>query len=641
MNPFRTIAAWRNGPRVMLLPVLLAAGATALWLGCNNAGTARADAAGPEITRALDQGDDPGKLLFAEHCAMCHEGGVEKAPHRDFLKEMSPIAILAALDSGPMQQQAASLSEAERRQVVEFLTQRDLAHYQAPPAPKMCEGSQRALKMDQPAQSVGWGHDTTRFIPASVAGLTTREAPRLKLKWAFGFPEATKARSQPAIAFGTIFVGSQDGTIYALDLATGCARWTSKVSAEVRTGIVVETGNDRAPRIFFGDFMGRAYALDASTGREIWKVRLDGHPNATITGTPAIAGDTLLVPVSSLEVVPAAEPGYECCTFRGSVAALDISTGKEKWRHYTIPRAPQRVGSNAVGAAQLAPSGAPVWGSPAYDAKRGLIYHGSGENYQSPADGNSDALFAVNAATGARRWVFQLTRNDAWNVACMVANRTNCPQQNGPDHDVGASPMLIHLEGGRDVVIVGQKSGMVYGVDPDTGKPRWSVRAGRGGVQGGIHFGMAAEGSTVFVGVNDVSQLADGSHAADPGAPGLVALDARDGRIIWQVRSEGRCEGKQFCDAGISAAVTATPGLVFAGHLDGTLGVYDSTNGKPLWEFQTARAFTTVNGVEAHGGSMGGPGVAISGGYLVSNSGYGFSNHMPGNVLLVFSIDGK
>ncbi len=588
----------------------------------------------------------PGRALYTEHCAACHNGAVQKAPHREFLQGMSPGAILNALNAGAMKSQAAALSPVQRQQVAEYLTGSDLAHYQPPPPPVLCSGAARQFDLAQPASPVGWGHDTRRFVPAAPAGLTAGAVPRLKLKWAFDFPEAQRARSQPAIALGAVFVGSQSGNVYALDLKSGCTRWINNGSAEVRTGIVVETGKRAHPRLYFGDFIGRVHAVDALTGKTLWIARADDHPNTTITGTPLLVGSSLFVPVSALEVVTAADPKYACCTFRGSVAALDTRTGELKWRHYTVDKEPSQSGVTAVGTPRLGPAGAPVWGSPAYDAARGVIYHGSGENFQSPADGNSDALFAVDARTGARRWVFQLTAHDAWNVACMLQDRSNCPLENGPDHDVGAPPLLVPLAGSapgapHDIVIVGQKSGMVYGVDPDSGTPVWSARVGRGGVQGGIHFGMAAEGSTVFVGVNDVLAQADGSRAGDAGTPGLVALDARTGKEVWRTVAPDLCAGKANCDPGISAAVTAMPGVVFAGHLDGRLRAYASGSGKVLWETETDRVFRSVNGRDAKGGSFGGPGVAIGEGYVVTNSGYGFSDHMPGNALLAFAVGGK
>jgi polyvinyl alcohol dehydrogenase (cytochrome) len=471
--------------------------------------------------------------------------------------------------------------------------------------------------------------------------------PRLKLKWAFAFPGAVQARSQPVVAMGAIFVGSQDGTVYAFDLASGCARWTAKVLGEVRTAIVVEpwkagTKPARSPRLFFGDLLGRVYALDALTGKELWRARPDEHANATITGTPVPFGDTLYVPVSSLEVGSASDPAYACCTFRGSLVALDTSTGQRRWQHFTVEREPTDAGKTRVGTTILAPSGAPVWGSPTIDAKRGLVYHGSGENYSSPADGNSDAIFAVDMKTGKRRWVRQLTVGDAWNNSCMVKGHSNCPVQNGPDSDVAASLLLIDIGGGKQLLVAGAKSGTVTAVDPDTGgKIMWKTQVGRGSLQGGVHFGMAAEGRRIYVPIYDSKDTSDGGLYADPGFPGVHAIDAADGHFLWRGKVDNRCNGRKDCEPGVSAAVTAIPGALLAGHLDGWLRLYDGATGKVTWQIDTAQPVKALNGATATGGSMSGPGPALSDGYLILDSGYGFARKMPGNALLVYSIDGK
>jgi polyvinyl alcohol dehydrogenase (cytochrome) len=595
---------------------------------------------------AIDVTNHPGKALFAENCAMCHEGGMPKAPHREFLETMAPGAILNALNDGIMQQQAAHLSQVQRRQVVEYLTRTDLAKYRPAPGAVMCSADKRGFDLTRPPATVGWGYDTRRFVPADVARLNAADVPRLKLKWAFAFPNALRARSQPVAAMGALFVGSQDGTVYAFDLDSGCAKWASKVSAEVRTAIIVEPWQQggphpAAPKLFFGDLLGRVYAMDALTGRVLWRVRPDPHPNATITATPAWADGKLIVAISSLEVVTAANASYGCCTFRGSIVALDPMTGETRWQHYTVPEPASQHGTSASGSPIMGPSGAPVWGSPAVDLNRGLVYHGSGENYSTPADANSDALFAVDLKTGARRWSVQLTARDAWNSACTLGNHPNCPSEHGPDFDLAASPMLVDIGGGKQLVIAGQKSGMVYGVDPDTGTIVWRQRAGRGGIQGGIHFGMAAHDGVLYVGIDDLAMQSDGRNTTDPGFPGLAALDARTGKILWRTMVPNTCSNQNACDPGISAAVTAMPGVVFAGHLDGMLRAYDTKTGRILWQEDTTQPHHAVNDGTAKGGSISGPGVAIVDGKLITNSGYGFSYHMPGNALLVYSVDGK
>lgn len=579
----------------------------------------------------IDPENHPGKDLFENNCAMCHNGTVPKAPNLVWLEMMAPDAVLAAMNGGLMSKQAASLNAQERVQIAEYLARISLADYRPPAPPKQCSSPE--LAGGRPPAPVGWGLDNRRFIPASVAGLSAQDVPKLKVKWAFAYPGAIRARSQPAIGWGTIFVGGHDGTLYAFDLATGCLRWSKRVSAEVRTAIVADAATKR---LYFGDILGRAYAVNAMNGAEIWQRKVDNHPNATITGTPSLAAGMLFVPVSSLEVTSAADPAYACCTFRGNVVALDPATGAERWRTFTVPEPARKFGKTSSGTDILGPSGAPVWNSPTYDAKRGLLYFGSGENYSSPADGNSDAVIAVDARTGKRRWTAQLTAGDAWNVGCMMKN-PNCPKEHGPDLDVAASPLLIQI-GNKDIIVAGQKSGVVHGIDPATGKILWRTRLGHGGTQGGVHFGMSAEGSRVFVPINDMADTRDGrKYDARIRGAGLHAVDAASGRALWRTLAPDKCGGKQFCDPGISSAVTSIPNIVFAGHLDGQFRAYDSRNGKVLWAYDTTRPVKTITGAMGKGGGMSGPGAAVADGYVVVNSGYGLYYHMPGNLLLVFS----
>lgn len=602
------------------------------------------------FARAVDAGAEAevqaGKSIYQQHCAACHEGGMPRAPHREFLEQMVPKAIVTALTSGIMRQQAAALDDVQRRQVAHYLTGINPAT-QKPAAPvPTCAAAGRGFDRSLPPVQAGWGYDNRRFVPAQAAKLTAAEVPHLRLKWAFAFPSALRARSQPVVAMNTVFVGSQDGTVYAFDLDSGCARWTSQVSAEVRTAIVVEPweGKEKAarPRLFFGDLLGRVYAMDALTGKLIWSVRAGDHPNATITGTPTLYRDTLYVPVSSLEVVTATDPAYACCTFRGSVVALDIRDGSERWRHFTVDTLPVAHGRNPVGTTIMGPSGAPVWNSPTVDAPRGQVYFGSGENYSQPADGNSDAVFAVDMKTGLRRWHFQTLGGDAFNGACLLLNHPNCSWKTGPDYDVAASVLLIDGPSGDDKVVAASKSGMVFGLDPATGKRLWERRAGRGSIQGGIHFGMAAEGTRLYVPIADSFLQADGTYTREAGSPGLYAMDAMTGATIWSAPAPGgRCNGRKYCDDGISAAVTAIPDVVFAGYLDGWLRAYDGRNGSLLWETDTTVPVKAINGLIAQGGSMSGPGPAVAAGHVIVNSGYGFSHHMPGNALLVFAPDTK
>jgi len=620
--------------------------AASLVAACQPTGSADSvAAAGAEATRIsstddmmsrsgtpIDRENHPGRALFYENCAGCHSGAVPKAPAIVWLEMLEPDMVLGALNNGVMKQQAAHLSQEQRQDIAEYLARIELDDYQPPAPPQTCTGDATRFAGAPPA-AVSWGHDTGRFVPASVGGLSSGDLKGLKLKWAFAYPGANRARSQPTIGWNTIFVGSQTGQVYAFDIATGCVKWTFRASAEVRTAIVADA---EEKRLFFGDILGRVYALDAMTGRQLWQVKADDHPNATITGTPALGGDVLAVPVSSLEVTSAADPKYDCCSFRGAVLGLDPKTGKTLWKTYTVPDEPREQGRTSAGARILGPSGAPVWGSPAYDAKRGRFYFGSGENYSSPADENSDALFAVDARTGRKLWQVQFTQNDAWNVGCMIGNE-NCPKENGPDLDLAASPILVPLDGGKDIVVVGQKSGVAHGVDPDTGKIVWDRRLGHGGTQGGVHFGMAREGSSIYVPIVDMADTYDGrTYDTKLNGAGIHAIDAATGKVIWRNKAVNTCGDKPYCDPGVSAAATAIPGAVLAGHLDGMLRGYDRQTGKVLWSYDTTTPVKTITGTMTRGGAMSGPGAAAYNGFLVVNSGYGLYFHMPGNALLVF-----
>jgi polyvinyl alcohol dehydrogenase (cytochrome) len=370
--------------------------------------------------------------------------------------------------------------------------------------------------------------------------------------------------------------------------------------------------------------------------------KVDEHPNATITGAPVLVGDKLFVPVSSLEVVVTTDPAYVCCTFRGSMVAVEADSGKIIWKTYTIDKEPQDAGTTSAGTRILAPSGAPIWNSPLIDRKRGRLYAGTGENYSSPAGSTSDAVIAFDMENGDILWVNQATVGDAWNVACLsdyTDNPANCPEENGPDFDFAAGMILVSLADGSELVLAGQKSGDVMGIDPDTGITRWRTTVGRGGVQGGVHFGMAADGMRVYVPINDMIYPEDTTRYQfeTPPRPGLFALDPATGEELWAQPADNVCpSANSFCDPGISAAVTAIPGAIIAGHMDGRLRIYAAEDGSVLWEFDTLRTFTTVSGEPAQGGSMSGGGPAVADGMLYVNSGYGIYMHMPGNVLLAF-----
>ncbi len=576
----------------------------------------------------------PGKQHFEQACATCHMGAVQKAPHKDMIGLMTAEAILTTLTEGVMQQEASMLSDEQKVEVSEYLAGTPIG-VEVTDIPTC--GPDIGFDALTPPLGGNWGlqPDNQRTITAATAGLTGSDFAGLQPRWAVRFPGANRARSQPAIAGGLMFVGSHNGRVYALDENTGCQVWSYQAAGEVRTGIVVSpwSGDDTSTSLYFGDVLGNVYGLDARTGSQLWRIRADDHPNATITGTPSLQGDKLYIPVSALEVSLAIDPNYACCTFRGSVLAVDAASGEQQWKTYTIEEEPLVQKQTSAGTDVIGPSGAVVWNSPSIDAKRRQLYFGTGENMSSPATLTSDALFAIDIDTGEVKWVFQATPNDAWNVACDTDTPQNCPEEDGPDFDFGGATILVDGSQVGELLVAGQKSGWVHALNPDTGEVVWQTQVGRGGIQGGIHFGMAAHGDRLFVPISD---MADGRTYDHPDRPGMHAIDINTGKILWSTIHEDRCEGRAFCHPGISQVPTVIGNVVVGGAMDGFARAYDVDNGEIVWELDTTHAFETILGETTRGGSFGGAAGPIAwNGKLALSSGYGIYNHMPGNLLLV------
>jgi polyvinyl alcohol dehydrogenase (cytochrome) len=566
---------------------------------------------------------------------------------------MSPERVLAALESGPMISMANRRSAADRRAIAEFITGKSFAHpLDTAPAPAaMCSGP--LPEFTDPATGPlwsGWGQDllNTRFQTAAQAGISPTNVSQLKVKWAFGFPATLDANAHPALASGRIFIGSQSGTVYSLDAASGCIRWFYNAAGSVRSAISIgRVQTEFGPRYaaFFGDHSAFAYAVDAATGKLLWKTKVDTFPVAWITGSPVFFNNQLYVPVASGEEGAAASPDYECCRFRGSIVALDASTGKQLWKTYTIPEEAHKTKKNKNGTQLWGPSGAPIWSSPAIDVKRNALYATTGDNYSDPTSRRSDAFVAFNLDTGKILWSRQITTADAYTAACRLPDKTNCPDSNGPDFDFSSGPILVTLASGRRALVAGQKSGMVHAIDPDNqGEVLWQVRVGKGGTNGGVQWGSATDGTNVYVALADLGRIVvpySLSTDVDPNkGGGMFALRLDTGKKVWYT-PPAPCGDRKRCSPAQSAAVTAIPGVAFSGSVDGHLRAYSTTDGSILWDTDTVGPYQTVNGVEAHGGSMDGPGPVIGSGMLFVNSGYAADGGIPGNVLLAFSVDGK
>ena len=605
----------------------------------------------PGIAQRLSE--STGVNLFSNHCTSCHgEKPADRAPTELAIRQMPPERIYEAITTGPMRMMAQDLSDAEKRLLAEFMGGRKLdtsATGDARNMKNVCTSNPPVRNLDGPSWN-GWGDlSNTRSQTAKSAGLTAGQVSRLKLKWAFGFPGATALYGQ-TIVDGSVFVSSNAGYVYSLDAQTGCIHWSLKTTAAVRSGIVIGPVKPGSTRMaaFFGDIRGNAYAVDASNGELLWRVPIDSHPLARVTATPKLYEGRLYVPLASLEEDESRSVSYVCCTFRGVVAALDSESGHQIWKTYTISEKPKVIKRNSAGVDYMGPSGADVWVSPIVDPARRALYFGTGNAFSEPAT-TADSVMALSMDTGKILWYVVGLENDVWHGGCaqMVPGRgalglgpptpgggrggpaqpypqDNCVEKTGPDWDYSASPSLAKLPDGRTIIIAPQKQGVVRAHDPDNkGAVIWEQDVARMITGGG--------GETVFGGAVDHENAYFGLHSG-----GLVAVDLKTGVEKWWVPVTAPEAMAQH--RGIVAAVSLIPGVLFSGGVDGMLRAVSPGNGRTIWEFNTSQDFQTVNGVPARGGSIGAGGPTIAGGMVFVGSGYvGFTNGVPGNVLLAFA----
>jgi len=578
---------------------------------------------------------------FEEHCATCHRNpgvaraaGAEQAPDLDALRRLSPDTVFAAITMSPTPAHAQAVADASdvvKRGYAEFLGGRKIGSIPAgdPKAmPNQCPASAKLTDPSAGPAWNGWSADATnaRFQSGKAAGITAAQVPNLKLKWAFGLPNAASMYSQPTVAGGRVFFGADTGYVYALDAKSGCVAWGFQAASGVRNAPSVgpvkgHAGSSYA--VYFGDLRGNVYALDAATGRALWIVSADPHPLAAVTGSPILHRGRLYVPLASREEAAGGGPDYPCCTFRGSIVALDADTGKQAWKTFIIGEEPKPTKKNSRGVQLYAPSGGGIWATPTVDEARGALYIGTGDAYSRPVSATTtDAVMALDLATGKPRWTVQHTPDDAWLVGCEAANPSeNCPANIGPDWDFGDSPIMRTLNDGRAIVISGQKSGEVYAQDVRDGKVIWKATLVEKLARGEITFGGAADDQRVYFGTRS-------------GA--VWALDLKTGEKKWTTPVAPIPQRQ----SGQTAALTVIPGIVFSGGQDGVLRAFAAADGRQVWEFDTVRDFMTANGVAARGGAMGAPGPIVAGGMLFLGSGYtGLGNGRGGNVLLAFETD--
>jgi polyvinyl alcohol dehydrogenase (cytochrome) len=577
-----------------------------------------------------------GAALYKSRCAICHEGQAQlHMPSHEDLASKTPEAVMKAMFEGVMAPQAAGLNEEEGRAIARFLTAKDFSKATITPTSVMPASQCAAVPKPLAIASTdwnGWGQDLSNSRYQPNPGLAAADVPKLKLKWAFGFPGDTSVQSQPTVVGGRVFIGSVSGNLYSLDASTGCIYWTYKAGAMIRTAVTIAKVKGHFIA-YFGDIKANAHAVDAETGAPLWKVKLDDHPVARIVGSPTFYDGRLYVPISSIEEASAMSPAYECCKFRGSVASLDGETGRLIWKSFTVLDPAKPFKTSSTGTQLYGPAGAAVWSSPTVDAKRKLVYAATGDSYTNADFNTSDAILAFDLETGKLVWSTQATAKDNFTMACGQSGKANCPEDKGPDFDFGTSPALRSI-GGKDVLVVGQKSGILWAFDPDNkGKIVWQTRIGLGGALGGIEWGHATDDQNSYAAISDRFK-----------GPGLIsAVDLKTGEKLWtKMTPDTGCKpGTAGCQTAMSAAISVIPGIVFAGGVDGHFRAYDSKTGNIVWDFDAARSFETVNGVTAKGGSFDAPGPVVANGMVFTPSGYGMWGGSAGNVLLVFSVDGK
>jgi polyvinyl alcohol dehydrogenase (cytochrome) len=589
-----------------------------------------------------------GEAVFQKVCAACHLSLITtaqanpgkpldtRAVPREMLRNFPPGAIVNALTNGKMQAQGSALSEAEKRAVAEYLTGRSL---DAPGVaqtgkPNLCTDKQA---MGDPARGPSWngwgnGPSNTRLQSASQGGLTAQDLSSLELKWSFGYANVSSARTQPSVAGGRLFIASENGEVHALNPKTGCSYWTFKAGAGIASSPVVGPYKN-GYAVFVGDRKAHVYAVDAQTGQQLWTRAVDEQKYAGITGSLTYFDGRVIVPIQGIgEEGQGAHNKHECCTFRGNVNALDASTGAILWKTYTVGENRPR-GKTKEGVQTYGPAGGGIWSAPTVDAKRQLVYVGTGNGYADPPQPMTDSVVALDLATGAVKWHQQVRPNDNWAMGCDPKNPDNpaCPNELGPDYDFSAPPALVSVHG-RDLLVLPQKAAIAWALDPDKhGEIVWHYQFGKGSGLGG-QWGGAVDGDKAYFGLADIL-------TGNPG--GMRAVSISNGKLVWEQPAPPKlCGHMNGCVSGQGGPLTLIPGAVLNSAMDGGIRAYSTKDGSVLWTFDTNREFDTVNGLKARGGSMDASGPVVAGGMLYVNSGYGGMLGLPGNVLLAFGKKG-
>lgn len=599
-----------------------------------------------------------GATLYQNSCASCHDHPeTTRALPRDTMAQMPAATILFALTEGKMKVQGAALSEADRNTLVGYLTggHGPISNKDEWSQNMMCAPGRRLVDLKGPATITTFGYDlsNTRVLTARQAGLTKAQLSNLELAWALAIPGGTTMRSQPAIVGKTVFMPAPDaGALYAFDVtepAAPCIKWVYRTqgNSPLRTSVAYGVLSDGRGVLAFAGFDTTIHLLDAKTGIALWTKKTDTYSYSLTTGTPVVLADRIIVPMSQYEIAVAARNDQVCCNNHGYLLSLSPKDGSQQWRYDTMPDATP-IRDRGDGKMLYGPSGAPIWNSPAIDQKHRLIFFGTGEANSPPTHKNTDAIIAIGLDDGKERWSFQATARDIFLSGCgpiPKSTQLNCVSDTVyRDVDFGASMIIGHTKRGQDAVFAGQKSGAVWAMESATGKVLWRQALGTGSPLGGVHWGIALEGDTVFAPISFVGRaLPDETVDVSTIKSGMSALNAATGEVKWVFATSPDCAGDRqervpSCARmyGFSTAPTVIDGAVIEGGLDGYLYVLDAKDGKQLWKFDTATPFQGINGVSGKGGSIDAASITAGDGLLFINSGYGMFGETPGNVILAF-----
>ncbi len=595
------------------------------------------------------QSSDQGAALYQQRCATCHDQAEDYTPPKSTFSFRSPGFVIETLSNGAMQAQAQGLSEQQIQSIAMYITGKPLnaeSHEGDDWDINYCSFKPKPIT-ENDFHWNGWAGDVLGSRFQENTKIKAEDVSKLKVKWAFAYPSG-RVNSQPTIVGDRVFVASRPGLLFSLDANTGCTHWAVEVDSGARASVVVgKIPNTNPPQYtaYVGTRARNVYSLDIDTGKTLWVKNIETHSRSGITGAPIIAGEKLIVPLSSLEEAAARDEKYECCTFRGSVVALDRSDGKMLWKSYTLDEEAKPFRKSRTGTQMYGPAGAAIWSAPSYDEKRQLIYAATGDSYTDVVESGSDAVVAFDVNTGKMMWRNQVTEEDNYVIGCAGEGHSNCPENLGPDFDFGSTPIIHNYKNAdgeqKTLVLTGQKSGIIYAMDPDKeGEIVWQQRPGVGSVRGGIQWGSASDGEQIYTAISDSIAPPENRR------PGVSAFDIVTGELRWHTPAlAGECSirgDRMTCTNGHSSAISVIPGAVFSGTLNGIFHAYSTVDGKELLRVNMNELrVDTVNGISASGGSMDATGPTFANGKLFVNSGYGGIQGQPGNVLLVYSVDGK